>query len=225
MIAVAIFMSAPFLSAPHASGGILDLKQWDFAKDGTVSLRGEWRFADSKWALQPIDVGAASLARVPGPWPATSRQGGNPRQNGYGTFVLRIELPATKGERFAIDTGYVFSAYRLYANGKVIAESGVPAATEGKEVARAYSRIVAVPDGVSSMELRLEISNHLSRYGGTLIAPTLGLESEIVGSRDLAAAMSLLLLGAMLFAACYHVAAFLILRSDFTIFGSGCSPR
>jgi signal transduction histidine kinase len=198
----------PSAVAPQPAGGRVDLAQWDFKRSGSATLAGEWRYFDKRWAHEVVPSSHAVAAQVPGPWPASAGPSGNPRTEGYGTYVLNLTLPVMpQGERFAIDTGYVLSAYRVYANGALIVTSGTPAASREGESARAYSKIARLP-AAREVELRLELSNHLNRYGGTFLAPVVGLESDIVAHRDLLVALSMLLVGAMLFAACYHFVAF-----------------
>ncbi len=204
----------PMATPPAPVDGSIDLTHWDFAHDGSVSLGGEWTFFDKTWASEvPASREAPMHATVPGPWPATEKSSQTARMNGHGTYVLKLRLPAAaNGEVFAIDTGYVLSAYRVYANGQLIVASGVPAATKDGEYARAYAQVAALPADTREVELAFEVSNHLSRYGGSFIAPTLGLQVPLVAHLDFIRSLSMFLFGAMVFAALYHFVAYSLNR-------------
>jgi len=198
-------------SAPQATGGTLDLSGWDFAANGSVSLTGTWQFFDRRWA-NDIEGASPAVGQIPGEWPAVDENGA-PRAHGFATYALKVHLPAAPaGEQFAIDTGYHYSAYRLYANGTLIAASGVASAAANEEVAWVYSKLALLPAGARTVDLRLEISNHLRGFGGSFVAPQLGLNSAIAGHRQLISALSILLVGAMLFGASYHFVVFALSR-------------
>jgi signal transduction histidine kinase len=200
----------PNVALPGPSHGYLDLSHWSGVERGTVSLAGEWQYFDKTWARDvPSSSDGGLSARVPGPWPVFEPKSSSPRMNGFGTYVLRLKLPAAPdGEDFAIDTGYVLSAYRLYANGKLVVARGQPAESAANERAYAYSAIATLPPGTGDIELKLEISNHLTRFGGTFVAPRFGLEKDLIAATDFIRALSMFLVGAMVFAALYHLVAF-----------------
>jgi signal transduction histidine kinase len=199
VLAGLLLFAASAAAAPKPENGAIDLTQWNFLDDGTVSLAGDWQFYGSRWANET--EGAPSVVQhLPGEWESSGQSG-----VGYGTYTLTLRLPdAPAGERFAIRTGYLYSAYRVYANGALIAESGVPSSRAEDESARAYHKIAVLPEGAREVELKFEVSNHVRRSGGAFIAPAIGLESNIVFYRDLYVAISFLLVGAMVSAAAYH---------------------
>ena len=148
LIGLALLGAGSAIAAPVAKDGTLDLSQHDFTREANPLLRGEWKFYPSRWANE-LDGAHSVLEAVPGRWNAGDYKG-------YGTYVLKLTLPpAPEGERFAVNTGYTFSSYRLYANGALIAASGRPSARPEDEVARVYSMLAELPEGAQSVELRL----------------------------------------------------------------------
>jgi signal transduction histidine kinase len=206
-------MSASAWAAPQPASGSLDLSAWNFQSDGSVSLGGAWRVYHGRWA-EEIDGAQPSLRSMPERWTNAGETG-----RGYATYALTLTLPpAPDGERYAIATGYFYSAYRVYANGILIASSGVPSATADGEVPRVYSLLAPLPPGERTVDLRFEVSNHLRNSGGVFMAPSVGLESAMALNRTWHAAFAFVLLGAMLFAAAYHFLVFWMLpdaRSSF----------
>jgi len=191
--------------APAPRAGIVDFSRWDFARDGTAHLAGEWIYFDGRWVMGTGEGRTGGQrAPVPGLWPAR-RPDGEIRADGFGTYALRLRLPAPPfGDTFAVDTGQIRSAYRLYADGEMIAQGGTPSAVDVNERINAFSTMGMLPPTARNVELRLEVSNHLSRHGGVFTAPSVGLASTLELQRHEVEMLSLIMVGALLFAASYH---------------------
>ncbi|MBP6013656.1 MAG: hypothetical protein KBA31_15625 [Alphaproteobacteria bacterium] len=222
-LALLIAATVSVAAAPMAVNGVLDLSQHDFSRQPTLKLRGDWIFYPTHWASE-VDKARGELLAVPKRWKAGEYKG-------YGTYVLRVVLPdMPRGERLMVNTGYIFSSYRLSANDQVIAESGTPAARADDEVPRVYSLLAPLPDGVRTVELKLEVSSHLRSWGGVFATPTLGLESAITADRNWLYALAVMLVGAMLFGAAYHFLVFALSRDAhpsfwFAVFSSVLALR
>src|SRR5262245_7226593 len=58
-------------AAPRAQGGVLDLTDWDLARDGIVGLAGEWKLAWGRFEDPTLADDASSTqtgVQVPGAW-------------------------------------------------------------------------------------------------------------------------------------------------------------
>jgi len=197
--------------------GSLDLTHWDFGRDGSVPLAGQWIYFDSRF-VQSADPGMAGAVEtfVPGPWPAREAGRDEVRRDGYGTYMLRLRVPdAPDGDAIGIDTGQILSAYRLYANGRLIAAPGLPSARAEDERANSYSHVAEIPGGMHDIWLSLQLSNHVTRSGGIFVAPKIGLKSVLDGQRHFTEGLSLLIIGALFFGACYHIAFLPLTRAGF----------
>ncbi len=207
----------PGKAKPVPQAARLDLTNWDFSRDGSVPLAGQWIYFDSRF-VQSADPGMAGAAEtfVPGPWPARETGSDDVRREGFGTYVLKLRVPdAPEGDAIAIDTGQIQSAYRLYANGKLIAAPGMPAATADAERANSYSKVAEIPAGMRDVWLSLQMSNHVTRYGGIFIAPKVGLKSVLDSQRHFTEGLSLLIIGALLFIGSYHIVFLPLTRAGF----------
>lgn len=207
------FQKPDTASAPRPLTGGIDVSAWDFLRHGSVTLSGEWSYVDQRWSHEIDPASAAVSVHVPGPWPVKEPGRSIARQDGHGTYLLKLRLPtAPFGERFAISTGYWLSSYRVFANGVLITSSGVPAPDRAGEVANVYSKLALLPENAQDVELRVEVSNHINRYGGSFQPPVLGLESALAAHALFGQSFSAFLTGAMLFAALYHFVLFLLDR-------------
>ena len=81
-------------AAPRAHGGVLDLRDWDFERDGTLTLDGEWLFAwrrfDDPSASAPAPDEPTSV-RVPGPWNDAVVDGHPAGSAGFATYRLTVQ--------------------------------------------------------------------------------------------------------------------------------------
>ena len=213
LLAVAVALAAasvmdgePTPRAPHAIGGVIDLTNWNFEANGRVRLEGEWRYAANRWGKGAADGNGAGLLKVPGPWPVAREHFAAP-SNGFATYALTVKLPPNAG-RLALHAGYVYSAYRIRANGVEIARAGTPAQTKDGEVAHVYGIAAPLQAQADTIELEIETSNHIALDGGFQGAPIIALEDDMSTWLATVYAFSIFLVGAMCFAACYHLVAF-----------------
>jgi signal transduction histidine kinase len=88
-------------TAPRAVGGVLDLSQWDFLKDGGISLDGEWLFFWNQFLTESIasrdwaDLQREALRiKIPGFFADAREVNGESSHlpmEGYGSFLLRVK--------------------------------------------------------------------------------------------------------------------------------------
>jgi signal transduction histidine kinase/serine phosphatase RsbU (regulator of sigma subunit) len=100
---------------PKAVGGTLDLSDWDFQRDGSLTLDGEWNFVWDRF-LTPENlinesIGDTRLSLpVPGPW--TASQKNSAVSQGYATAWLRIKGLRPQAEPYALLIPQIGTAYR-----------------------------------------------------------------------------------------------------------------
>jgi two-component sensor histidine kinase len=153
-------------SAPVAVDGFLDLRSWNFERDGPVSLAGEWDFFPGE-----LLAGSAALMaptrgerKVPDQWNVDFR---------IGTYRLTLLLPSSR-PALGLRCSTVSTSFELEAEGLVIAAAGRPAA-DPREAVPAYKPGVAPLDqGKDRITLVARVSNHEYRVGGMWRAFTLG---------------------------------------------------
>lgn len=124
---------------PVIENGELDLRDWDFSKDSTLSLDGEWVFFPYE-LLERDHAKHLGLPQkpiqVPGNWSNTlNPTTGSPY--GYGSYHLRIFVNPDLDQAFSIQVPSVRSSSALYVNGLFSGASGEVA--DNQKDARAFN--------------------------------------------------------------------------------------
>jgi two-component sensor histidine kinase len=193
---------------PQAAGGILDLRSWDFNRQGAVSLGGEWDFAPALL----LDSAAAArfdawqTRKVPDFW--KGGEGGDRRGTGCGTYRLRVLLPKS-APPLAVRNYTGYNAFELEASGVVVAKAGRPATSRSLALS-AYSpgvnrvsprsTAVGAADGAASggdLELLFRVSNWNYRGGGIWKCLILGDAAALIAAQQWSANISIALAAMM----------------------------
>ena len=102
------------VAPPPASEGVLDLSTWDFARDGAVVIKGDWRF---NWR----ELVAPGATTAPDAWLPLRKWNGlklfDGREldgKGFATYRMRVLLPPRAAEPFTIVVDPVIDACKLW---------------------------------------------------------------------------------------------------------------
>lgn len=160
----------------------MDLRGWDFSRDGIVSLNGDWEFYRNR--LLPTRDGVSpapppEYIRVPGRWNDLGSESGNPMGKwGYGSYRLVVWLDEPD-RQLAIRFPGAFMSSRLFVNGKELGSAGVPAADEQAYEPKklAYSAVFE-PNG-GKLEIMVQAANYDHAIGGIGRALQLGYHPDI----------------------------------------------
>lgn len=206
---------------PKAENGTLDLSSWDFTKDGTVELNGDWRYY-WKELIPPQNFqddlvsDPSGFIPIPSVWNGHILNGEPLPAIGYITYHLRLYLPETTPDlAIRIDDGQG-SAYSLYWNGKLVAYNGNPGSSPEEEHPEYLAQTSSVPHA-KQVDLVMHISNHYHRNGGFQMPILLGDSSKIFAARDRNRMTSAFLAGALLIMGLYHMGLFLFRKKEMEI--------
>ncbi|EMJ97571.1 MULTISPECIES: adenylate/guanylate cyclase domain-containing protein [unclassified Leptospira] len=206
---------------PIAENGNLDLSNWDFTKDGTLELNGDWRyywkeFIPPKNFQDDLVSEPSGFIPVPGVWNGHLLNGNPLPAVGYITYHLRLYLPDHSPDlAIRIDDGQG-SAYSLYWNGKLVAYNGHPGSSPEEESPEYLAQTSFVPHS-KQVDLVMYISNHYHRNGGFQMPILLGDSAEIFSARDRNRITSAFLAGALLIMGLYHIGLFLFRKKEMEI--------
>jgi two-component system sensor histidine kinase ChiS len=218
---------------PLASQGLMDLRDWDFERDGPVDLTGEWEFY---WKRLVIDFSKARFDRsrpvryiwVPGIW--NNRVVGGKKISGYGyaTYRLRVLLknPASPGlkRNMAVLTHVIGTAYELFVNGERVTRGGVVARSSALSSPGYWPDVGDFFPGGDEIDIALHVSNYHHWKGGVRDKIILGSERSIHEMREKRLTLDFFLIGSIFIMACYHLVLFAMRKRDvsFLYFGLVC---
>lgn len=190
---------------PHAVDGILDLTNWDFTKDGNINLNGQWLYYDNN-LLSPKELETnsfkGSVSDIPGIY---SKQG-------FGTYRLKVLLK-NKNDLYSIKIEFVQSAYKLWADDKLIASVGQVGDNRLNMTPQLLPKAGSFFDKEGVVYLTLEVSNYYAKYGmvDTLV---MGSAQTIDKLDAYKLSFDLFLFGCTLIAAIYNLGLYMKRKKD-----------
>jgi two-component sensor histidine kinase len=163
--------------APLAVGGTMDLRSWDFRRDGPAELAGEWLFYPGVLLGGKTAEAAEGgvLRSVPDLWKGDSARGA-------GTYRLRLLLPPAR-DGLAIRYTTVSTAFELEADAVPIASAGRPALSRAAARAAYRPGLSRLPSAGAELDLLVRVSNFEYRAGGMWRSFQLGSADALILAR------------------------------------------
>ena len=132
------------------------MREWSFSSDGELPLGGEWAFYPGG-LLSPGQAAADNGPRfveVPRSWNSYPESFGFADGQGYATYRLTVLIKPTD-RVLALRVPSIFSAYRLWVNGREVASEGKVGTSRATSQAEQYPRIVSFEIGRASCRERV----------------------------------------------------------------------
>ncbi|WP_090672900.1 ATP-binding protein [Paenibacillus tianmuensis] len=151
---------------PRAAAGRMDLSGWDWQQGGIVALNGEWEFYGSK-LLTPESFRDEPLPKPeayfmsPGYWNSKALGEQVLPVDGFASLRLLVDIPPNE-RMLAIKVNNIFTAYRVWVNGELLASAGIVSKEVGSAVARQI--VQTAPFQVAADRKQLEIVVQMSNY-------------------------------------------------------------
>ncbi|MCB1200744.1 MAG: hypothetical protein KDK41_08870 [Leptospiraceae bacterium] len=228
---------------PVATKGVIDLRglgesaePWDFVKDGSIELNGEWEFywqqlleprgstpltnrVKDLRSLSGVE-GNMQYIQAPGKWNGHVVDGKEITGEGFATYRLKVLLPENmENLGFHIPDGQG-SAHETYVNSKLMARNGKIGREAESETPQYLPQYGALPE-VSEYIITIYISNHVHQYGGLQTPIRIGLQATFQTVRDRARLLEGFLIGAFIVMGLYHLALYFYRRKDWAAFNFG----
>jgi signal transduction histidine kinase len=209
---------------PKAVKGILDLREWDFERDGNINLDGEWEFF---WRELPktenlvLSEERKEFLEVPRPWndytPKNSelqKEKINGKVGGIGFATYRLKVLLGKNTHLSIRSPNQGTAYELYVDNVFLFKSGKVTQSaedflEGRSVD--YLDLSSTQEEINFL---FTISNHNHRDGGLWFSVTLGKKENIRKLQISNLSMELFVSGILFIMGIYHLSLFLLRGKD-----------
>jgi len=209
-----LLTASPIDSFPQTSAvaGEMDLRSLDL-NNGTVALGGQWEFYWKRFLDPGVSAQPDAFVKLPSSWNGTVIGHQTLEGNGWATYRLRLHLPADG--RFALKLPDLGTAYRLFANDRMIFASGMPA-DSFENMKPGYRTGIALLPEEREIELTLHVSNFHHRFGGAWYPLEIGSIQSVYAKRQQALLLDLFLVGCVLIMSLYHFGLFVIRVKDVT---------
>lgn len=147
---------------------VLDLRKNDWSEGKIHSLQGNWDFywqqLISPKQFSGHDSKPVSFP-VPGAWNSPPSGELSFPGFGYASYKINILIPPSKTNLF-LAIPDMASAYKLWSNGKIVAENGVVGTSKKSETPAYLPKQVALSSDNGKLELVLQTSNYHYQWGG-----------------------------------------------------------
>ncbi len=228
IVTISLFSSCNYfntnLPVPKAEKGKLDLRNWDFEKDGNINLNGEWEFYENK-LLYSENFSSASPPSLPGwitvpsVWNNRGIQTDKTHRLGYATYRL-VVLTDEHQNKLAIKMLTASTAMEVYINGESVYKQG-KVGKSWETMQPQYLPGVATFNPQNKMiEIVIHVSNFYHRNGGLWERLKLGTEKKIYRAWFNTNGLHLFIVGCIFIVCTYHLLSFRADRSSlyFSIF-------
>ncbi|QAA30879.1 ATP-binding protein [Clostridium manihotivorum] len=187
-------------SLPQAKLGVIDLRNWNFQKDGLLNLSGQWEFYSGR-LIEPQEFGKVALdnkqySYIPGIF-ATQ---------GYGTYRLKV-LADRPEELYSLKIDYIQSAYKLWVNNNLVMSNGTVGDSKQSMIPQLLPKVGTLSSGNGEFYITLQVSNYYSKLG-FIDNIVMGDQDKVSSYRDKKLAFDLFILGSTFIAALYNLGVF-----------------
>ncbi len=202
----------------QAKKGTLDLVNWDFQKDGVVSLDGQWEFYWNQLLTyedfqKEKQIKPDGYIQVPSVWTNYDLNGTKLSGKGYATYRLKVKtnnIDSLKGLKILTEA----TSYRLMINDNLVAENGVVGKTQETTIPEYRPEAVSFKNTSKEFEVIIQVSNYLYSRGGMWHSIYLGNDQQIRKLKEFNSGKEMFMLGVAMIMSLYHITLFLIQKRN-----------
>lgn len=199
----------------NVNHGVLDISDWDFKKNGTITLNGQWEFYWNQ-LLEPTDFQTPhnkNYIELPGVW--NKYVYGNEKISGKGFATFRITIKnKLKNEKLGLRVPFHFTAYKLWVNQNIVAQNGIVGKTNETTTPQTVPQYVYFDAPNGDIQLTLQVSNFRFDKGGVPASYKFGLESQIRATHTRQFALDLFLIGSLFVMTIHHLGLYILRRKE-----------
>lgn len=205
--------------------GLLDLSQWDFEKDGTIKLDGEWEFYWKEFLDPRLNTPSAHYITVPGNWNNFIYNGKPVGGKGYATYRLLILFPKEFEERknpIGIKIPSIGTAYELWIGNHFYGKGGKVSALE-ENAEHSYNPklywirnedFITEKDGSKILDILIKVSNYHNNSGGIWFSIKFGDYQNLSQKDNVQSIIDFFLFGSILIMSLYHFGLYYLRKKD-----------
>ncbi|MBF0398935.1 MAG: PAS domain-containing protein, partial [Desulfobacterales bacterium] len=229
LIASNMFLKKAPKTSPIAEKGVLDLRNWDFEKDGIIDLKGEWEFYWERFLYVEDFLNSNAISfnkeyiKVPGTWRGFKINDKKISGEGFATYRLKVILDKPY-HMMSLKLDVIFSAFSMYINGNKITSAGAVGKTPETSIPFPKPHIVDFGCFQKEFEIIIHVSNFHYKESGLLWKIQFGLPESIHHLQVINIASDLFIFGSIFILGLYHLCFFIIYRKEksFISFGLLC---
>ena len=207
------------IKPPIANDGILDLSLWNFVNNSKIQLKGEWEFYWNK-LYTPADfenliLKPDTFLTVPMQWTGVKINGLVLPDTGFATYRLIIKNdPQLNNQNYMIRIKEIISAYKMWWNGVEIASVGIVGKNRNSSEPGLLPILTTVDLSSEKIEVIVQISNFDHNVNSFYNTPIIGTENQMTKSFSLSMFFDIIIFGAVLIMAFYHLGVFLFRKKN-----------
>jgi len=201
-----------------AEKGIIDLRNWNFQKNGPVNLKGQWEFywkkhiPPNEFMNKDPDF-IAQYIYAPGIWNNFIKNGEKISGQGFATYRLRVL--SGKNKRFlSLKLLDMATAFRVYVNGDLLVSNGIPGETAEQTTPFYAPTVVTFENTSEAFDIIIHVSNFHHWQGGMWEPILLGNPSQLNSMREKQLVISSFLFGTICIMGFYHIGLFWSRQKD-----------
>lgn len=204
-----------------AEDGVIDLSGVNLKESNLVKLDGNWEFYWNK-LLEPQDFKDSKLQmtgyiNVPQSWNGYAADG--KKLDGYGCATYRLKIKVRSGTGiYGLRVLPMGTAYRLWANGELLASNGRVGSKAGESSAQYLAEEVFFTSQENTIELVLQISNFEHQKGGFWYSLEFGSAQQIEKSTLFKLWFNIFIIGALFIIGLYHLGFYIFRRKERSAF-------
>lgn len=183
-----------FDSTVTVKNGIADLRNINLT-GRSVAMSGMWSFEWQQLITPGNSSKFKSFAAFPRLWNGATVDGKELTSTGYASYGLTI-LSSNKEQPLALYLPALYSSYKLFVNGELLAQNGEPAVTKQKYSPHWTPLTVNLPSA-QKIELILQVANFSHAKGGPNLNIEIGDNKYLFLERDKSMACDFLLAGCL----------------------------
>ena len=184
------------------------------------SLGGVWEFYSHRLIEPGADWNSYNkqLVQVPGSWNSYKSENDLHDGQGYGTYRLQFTTTMDK-DILALRVPNVFSSYKLWIDGKLLAERGEVGQSKEEAVPDQYPGIVMFVNDREEHELVIQIANYHHRKGGIWVDFLIGGSEQIMRYQTMDTVNHMIIFGSLTMVGFYHLGLYALRRQEkFTLY-------
>lgn len=184
------------ISRPIAHKGIIDLRSWDFDKDGSINLNGEWEFYWEQFINDSIPTSNPNYIEVPSLWNDESI--GETKISGTGYASYKLVLLVNTNETLALKYKNSATSCNIFIDGVSVFEAGKPGRTKVETIPSYKPGVVSFIPKSDRVELVLHLANFHHYKGGQWEPLRLGQQRRLYSKRNQYLFADIFLIGCIL---------------------------